>query len=331
VTDVQLLVVGGTKFMGPHVVAGLMQRGHRVAVCHRGRTACALPGGVVEVLADRRDLDEGARRALRGFEPEVVVDMICMGEADARATTDLFAGVARRYVLVSSCDVDRAFGVLNGSEAGPVEPGLIGEDSPLRTKLYPHRGHEGLPPSMADYDKIPAEAVVMEHGALQGTVLRLPMVHGPGDYRCRLAPYVRRCLDGRRTVALDERHARWRCTRGYVENVAHAVVLAAVDERAAGRVFNVAEQDAPSEAEWIGRIAAACGGELAVVPKPRDEANYDQHLVIDSGRIRRELGYVELVEAGAALARTVAWSATVTRDQCPPGVWPDDDEEGRAR
>ena len=60
------------------------------------------------------------------------------------------------------------------------------------------------------------------------------MVHGPRDYQHRLFPYLKRMDDGRPAIVLDEDRARMRVTRGYVEDVAAAIALAATDPRASG-------------------------------------------------------------------------------------------------
>ncbi|MFM9735660.1 NAD-dependent epimerase/dehydratase family protein, partial [Streptomyces niveiscabiei] len=90
-----------------------------------------------------------------------------------------------------------------------------------------------------------------------GTVLRLPMVYGPGDRQHRLWSYLKRMDDRRPAILMGATQARWRTTRGYVENVAAAIALAVTDDRAAGRIYNVAELDAPEEAEWAQQIAVA--------------------------------------------------------------------------
>src|SRR5258708_19715971 len=74
---------------------------------------------------------------------------------------------------------------------------------------------------------------------LPGTVLRLPMVYGPGDYQHRLFSYLKRMDDNRPVILLDEAEAQWRWTHGYVENVADAIALALTDELAPDRIYNV--------------------------------------------------------------------------------------------
>jgi uncharacterized protein YbjT (DUF2867 family) len=88
-----------------------------------------------------------------------------------------------------------------------------------------------------------------------------------GDPQHRLHRYLKRMDDHRPVIVLEERHARWRWTPGYVENVAAAIALAVDDERAAGRVYNVAEPTVYAEADWVRRIGDAAGwsGEVVAI------------------------------------------------------------------
>jgi hypothetical protein len=68
-----------------------------------------------------------------------------------------------------------------------------------------------------DYDKIPVARTIMSDPELAGTILRLPMVYGPGDMFHRLHPYLKRMDDRRPAVLIQEDAAQWRGPRGYVE------------------------------------------------------------------------------------------------------------------
>ena len=165
------------------------------------------------------------------------------------------------------------------------------------------------------YDKIPVERAIMGDAGLPGTILRLPMIYGPGDYVRRFHPVIKRIDDGRRTIIYEEGWATWKAPRGYVENVAGAVTLAAIDDRAAGGIFNVAEAPAFSELEWARKIVAAAGwdGDFAVLSRDRAPAhlvlpgNSSQDWEVDSSRIRTELGYHEHVSIEEGVRRTIEW------------------------
>jgi len=309
----KILVIGGTGFIGPHLVRQLSGMGHSVSVFHRGSTPADLPAE--SILGERRDLATLRPKA------DVVVDLILSSGAQAESLMEVFRGVAGRVVAASSIDVYRACGVTHGSEEGPLEPVPLTEDSRLRTKLrtYPPAQVKMLQKLFDwvndEYDKIPVEHAILGDPELPGTVLRLPMIYGPGDHLHRFHPVLKRIDDGRRVILFEEGVAAWRSPRGYVENVAAALALAAVSERAAGRVYNVAETPAFSELDWARKIAAATGwrGEFVTLPKERTPAhlappgNCAQHWEADSSRIRRELGYREVVPLDEAIRRTIDW------------------------
>ena len=315
----RILVIGGTNFMGPLVVRSLSGQGHEVTVFHRGQTRADLPPGVKEIFGDRRSLSEKAAE-LQRLASEIVLDMIPFTEQDALNVTRTFSGTAQRLVAISSQDVYRAFGRVNGKETGPVESIAITEDSALRQNLYPYRGetprNQDDPKKWQDdYDKILVEHVVMGDANLPGTILRLPMVYGPGDYQHRLFRYLKRMDNKRPAILLDEAEAQWRWTHGYVENVADAIALAVSDQFSTGRIYNIGEPFTFTMAEWIaligkfaswqGRIVSVSHGRL---PEPlRFGINAEQDIVVDSSRIRSELGYKERVDVEEALRRTIAW------------------------
>jgi nucleoside-diphosphate-sugar epimerase len=168
------------------------------------------------------------------------------------------------------------------------------------------------------YDKVAVEEAILNSSDIAGTVLRLPMVYGPGDHLRRLFPLLKRVFDGRSTVLIADDLAAWRGPRGYVENIAHAIALAAGSEQAAGRVYNICDEPTVSELEWQTRIGrqAQWSGKFVVLPRERtprhllQPGNAAQHMVASSERIRTELGYKEVVDIDEAIRRTIAWEQT---------------------
>jgi len=314
----RILVIGGTRFMGPLVVRSLNDLGHEVIVFHRGQTPTDLPSAVKEVLGDRRSLASFVDKLTR-LAPDIVLDMIPAIEQDAQEVMNTFRGIASRVVAISSQDVYRAFGRVNNKETGSVEPGPITEDSPLREHLYPYRGetprNEDQKQWMNDYDKILVERAVMGDPELPGTILRLPAVYGPGDYQHRMFAWLKRMDDERPAILLDEKEAQWRWTHGYVENVADAIVLAVTGERASGRIYNVGEPFTMTMAERLRKIGEAAGWHGSIVLAPQGKLpqpltwgiNAEQHIVVDSSRIREELGYKERIDLDEAFSRTIDW------------------------
>jgi nucleoside-diphosphate-sugar epimerase len=314
----RILLIGGNGFIGQFAVAALKQQRHKLAVFHRGTTAA--PSGVDEILGDRHQLSASAQE-LRRFAPDVVIDLVISSGPQAKELMNTLRGVAGRVVMLSSIDVYRAIGVSHGTESGPLQEVPLTEESELRHSLHPYPA-ESMPlmrkifPWMTDdYDKIPAERIVMNDPELPGTVLRLPMVYGPGDRLHRFYPVVKPIADGRDHIILAEALAGWRSPRGYVENVAAAIALATTDDHAERRIYNICEEPSFSELEWARKIASEMRwkGEFVVLPAERTPrhllkpGNAAQHWTASSVRIRRELGYEEPVAIEDAIRRTIRW------------------------
>lgn len=311
----RVLILGGTGFTGPHIARRLHEAGHEVAVFHRGKSGAPVPDFVLDLRGDVKQLPAHANELL-AFSPEVVVHMVTLTAQDAWNCLNVFRGTAQRIVVITSQDVYRAYGILINKEDGPADPVPLREEAPLRTRLFPYRdrGPEADNPYY-EYDKILVERVLQSEPGLPATVLRYPMVYGPGDRQHRFFSDLKRMDDGRPAILVDASIASWRWTKGYAEDMAYAVYLAVVNEAAAGRVYNVGEPVAPSQAEWTERLGRAAGwnGRVVILPSERipkhlaNDMNTNQLLVTDTTRIRTELGYAEPTPPEEALRRTIEW------------------------
>jgi nucleoside-diphosphate-sugar epimerase len=321
----RVLVIGGNGFIGRPVVRELKERGHQVAVLRRSVDA-ARDGDIVAIQGDRNRLQD-CEAPIREFAPQVIIDMVLSSGEQAGAITGLAQTLGARLVAISSMDVYRAWGVLLGTESGDLEPLPITEDSPLRA------GNRSYPPELVEvmkgiftwltpgYDKVAVEQAVMSNH--RNTVIRLPLVYGEGDPLHRMYPVVRRISDERTAILVPEDQAAWRGPRGYVDNVAHAIVLAAVSDGAQGRTYHVCEEPSATDLEWMSRIAESMHwrGRFLVLPRERTPKhlllafNLAQHVVADSSRIRTELGYGDVTPVEEAIRRTIAWE----RENPPSG------------
>jgi nucleoside-diphosphate-sugar epimerase len=326
----KILLIGGSGFIGRFVVRDLIAAGHDVAVYHRGRSTGQLPKGAHEIIGDRSQLGWKRMDFMR-VRPDVVIDCILSSGVQAKGVMGVFRGVTPRLVVLSSQDVYRAYGILLGLETGALQPVPITEDSDLRSHLRPF-GADHLKTMQGifnwiddEYEKIEVERAVADDPELPATILRLPMVYGPGDPLHRLYPFVKRMDDNRPAILLEEGLARCGLPRGYVENVAAAIALAATSDPAKGRTYNVAE--APfSELEWARQIGDAAGWNGEVVALPREETpehlrqpyNLAQDWTVSGDRIRSELGFMDPVGIPEALRRTIEWE----RANPPSGLAP---------
>jgi nucleoside-diphosphate-sugar epimerase len=314
----KVLLIGGTGFIGRFAVEQLQQSVHRVTVFHRGNTK--LPIGAEEILGNRQFLQDH-RPEFHSAKFDVVIDFVLSSGRQALQLMDTFRGIAGRIVALSSIDVYRAMGVFYGFETGPLQQLPLTEESDLRTTRNVYSPEvlkqlRGFYPWVDDeYDKIPVEQAVLSDPKLAGTVLRLPMIYGPGDPLHRFYPMLKRMDDGRKHILFADDVAPVHTPRGYVEDVAAAITLAATSPQSAGRIYNVCEAESFSELDWTRKIAAATGWDGQFVVLPHEQApkhlhwpgNTEQHLVASSERIRKELGYRELLPREESIRRTINW------------------------
>jgi nucleoside-diphosphate-sugar epimerase len=158
------------------------------------------------------------------------------------------------------------------------------------------------------------------------THIRYPYLYGPRQLAPREWSIIRRIRDGRRTIPVLDGGLSLE-SRAYAVNAAHAVLLAVDNpEVARGKVYHVADDETPTDAERALAIAAAMAAEVDLVSYPREigrpadfwfagralqalEAPHPptDHILLDTSKIRAELGYHDQVGFQEAIARTVDW------------------------
>jgi nucleoside-diphosphate-sugar epimerase len=317
---VRIAVVGGTGFIGHHVTRWLVEAGAEVSVIHRGRTPVQI-AGVRSFKADRKQTSTLAT-ALAAAAPAVVVDMAAYTGEDVETLLTTLPGTLTRLIVISSGDVYWTYAAFLGLSRAGTSALPVDERAPLREQLYPYRAQASGPEDLLyGYEKIVVERTVLRGARVPVTILRLPMVYGPDDPQKRVDAYLRRLEANAGMLRINAVEAAWRCTRGYVEDVAWAIQLAALDERAADEIFNVGEAEVLTELEWIREIAmtASWSGQVVSDPAtpPSLPVEWGTPLIVDTRRIRQVLGYQEPIGRQEGLRRTLA---DATRRASPGGA-----------
>jgi len=174
----RLLVLGGTHFLGRHVVTAALERGHDVATFSRGVSG-APPEGVRALHGDRNDPGALAS-ALDGWAPELVVDTSCQSRPAASNAAAVLGDVAG-YAFVSSLNAYRNW------PPGPIGPE---DDEPTWDTDEDEYGQ----------NKAAAERVL---GAALGErflTARAGLIIGPHDPLYRLGWWLDRIARGGRVV-----------------------------------------------------------------------------------------------------------------------------------
>lgn len=317
----RVLLIGGTVFIGRATAEELVGSGHEIAFLHRGTHEPEGLPDAVHIHADRKEI-ASARAEIDAFAPDAVIDNMAMSAQDADTALEVIGG--RRLLVTSSMDVYRAYTYVMRGQA--VEPVPIDETSPVRDERYPYKG-QGGPPMMDTYEKLDVEERYLAAGA---TVARLPMVYGPNDGQRREWFILRRVRAGRGSIPVGS--GSWLAAKGFVRDVARGMRLALESDAARGEIYNLGETRTYPMGQWAQMILAAAASDAELV-RVRDDALPEdlgllgaipQHLLVDSAKARRELGFSD-TDPRVALEETVAWHLANPPEGDDPGFEADDE------
>lgn len=228
----RVLIIGGTRFVGYNIVKKLLQDGHRVAVFNRGKTDDDLGPGVEHLKGDRRD-DRKFAEIFRGKHFDVIVDVIGYKAQNVECSVKAFAGNIGHYVFISTGQV---YLVTENRHQPSREEDF---DQPL---IKCPAGSEDA--WFYGVEKRECEKVLMkayEKNKFPVTVLRLPIIHGPGDHTLRTYSYLLRILDGGPVILPDGGNTTIRHI--YVADVAQTVSEIIENEETKGETYNLAQKE----------------------------------------------------------------------------------------
>ncbi len=288
-----VLVIGGNRFVGWLLGFRLLAAGHKVTLLNRGRLADPFGGRVDRIVADRtsRELD----RALQGRRFDAVVDLAAFSGDDGRRAEQLFAGCGH-YVMVSTGQVY-----------------LVREGAPAPAREEDYDGPVTARPSDAadvwDWEygmgKRACEDALAEAHAARGfpaTRVRIPMVNGERDYLRRMESYLWRLVDGGPVLLPGGGDHRVRHVYG--GEVARFLTEILGRPETFGKAYNVAQEETPTLDELMAILRSHLGSCADVLPITTEEvvaAGLDPVRMspfsgrwmsfVDPTRARTELGF----------------------------------------
>lgn len=239
----RLLVIGGTEFVGRHIVEAAVASGHEVTVFHRGRTE---PGDLAPVEHVHGDRD-GGLGALAGRTFDAAVDVCGYRPRVVRLSVGALADAVERYCFISSESV----------YAEPLPP-IVTEEAPLATL-----GAAEGPSAWYGPLKVRCERVVEAGFGERALIVRPGYVVGPHDPTDRFTSWVRRVARGGTILAPGDGsdHVQFIDARDL-----GAFVVRLLEQGASGP-FN-ADGPPMTTAELHEAIARACGTSPRIVWLP---------------------------------------------------------------
>jgi len=178
-----LLVLGGTVFVGRHFVEAALARGHRVTLLHRGQRGADLFPQADRILADR----DGGLDALGDRTWDAVVDCCGYVPRVVRQSAQALRDRTNRYLFVSTISVYK----------GSDQPGMT-EDSELAT--IEDETVEEITGETYGALKVLCEQEVQSAYGDRALIVRPGLVIGPNDPTNRFTYWVDRLAKGGRVL-----------------------------------------------------------------------------------------------------------------------------------
>jgi len=313
-----VLLIGGTRFVGHFLALRLLAQGHRVTVLNRGVTPDGLGAGVERLRADRGT--DGFDSALAGRHFDAVVDFAAYRPEEVERALRVLRGRVGHYLFISTGQVY-----------------LVRQECPRPAREADFEGpvmaRPDDPETLEEWSygvlKRRCEEVLVRSPDFPSTRLRIPMVNGERDYYRRLESYLWRLLDGGPLLVPDG--GQEICRHVYGLDVADALAAMLGDPRVFGRAFNLAQWEAPSLWDLLGLLSEALGAPERRVALPAEALTraglrlsqvspYSTRWMsyLDPSLARSELGF-RSTALPAVLDRVVGAFLTAPPAAPPPG------------
>jgi nucleoside-diphosphate-sugar epimerase len=255
---VNILIIGGTRFVGRYTALALHQLGHRVTVFTRGKLEIDLPDDIHHIKGDRKNTAD-LEGAASHDSWDVVWDNMSYTAEDARSAVRVFDGRCGLFIHTSTLAV---YSVCDGIFS-PYAEEDFGRGRPLEElrDRYPY-----------DYGIQRREGEQVLQGAHDANgfpfvSVRLPAVIGPRDYSLRAWAYWRRILEDGRIILPDGGLETHRAV--FSGDVVSAIT--AVIERGAeisGRAYNLGGREIVSLRRFVEHSARVLGVDAEILDIP---------------------------------------------------------------
>lgn len=177
--NMNILVLGGTRFFGKKLVELCIENGHDVTILTRGQSGNPFGTAVKQLIVDRDDHD-ALENALAHTTWDIVYDNICYSPNEAHTICELLKGKTKKLVFTSTLSTYEVDGKMKKEEDfDPYHYQILMGD---REEFSYGEG------------KRQAEAVLFKEASFPVVAVRFPIVMGEHDYTRRLHFHVERIL-----------------------------------------------------------------------------------------------------------------------------------------
>lgn len=302
-----ILIIGGTKFLGYHFTKRLLEEGHQITLFNRGRSPDDFGDKVKRILGDRNN-HKGFQDQFRGLKYDVVLDMIAYKAEDSRTAVETFQGNVGHFIHISTAAV---YAITKDYPSPTREKDF---DRPLLRKRMKVK-------RIWDYgfNKRKCEEVLSEAHKEKGfpvSMFRLPIVMGEKDYTLRAYSYFLRIQDGGPTILPDSGLNVF--THVYQDDIVRTITLNLMNKTTFGEPYNLAQDEMITLRAFVREASEILGKSVEMVDIPSDILEkvslgtsfsplfHRRPFVLDVHKAEQDLGFTS-TPIRSWLAKTILW------------------------
>ncbi len=291
----KILVIGGSKFIGRHVVRELLYAGNEVTLFNRGNHPPTEESASLRQLIGDRFLPGSIQSAIAAEHFDAVVDMVAYDAPETSLAIEQLRGHCDRYLMISTASV---YAEPTASPIHETDPLILSEDPHL---AY---GHKKVLAEQAAF------AAYTETG-FPVTVLRLPAVFGEYDHQAREWYFIKRLLDQRQQMILPEGGCGV-YHREYAGNVGVQIDFLLRTPASNGNIYNSGHTHTPNYRQLVSLAAKLCDQPMTFYSLPAPLFPHIPNLASpviftqSTGKLEA-LGYREKYNVAQALQRSMTW------------------------
>lgn len=292
------LVLGGSVFVGRHLVEELLRRGHEVTVLNRGLTPVEHPAAVQRLACDRKDHD-AVRRTLADAHFDAVFDVSGYVPEDVAIMLEVLRDRVEHYAFTSTV------AVYARSDYAPIDEEF---DLDRRPQANPYAA-----------GKVRCEDILMaahRDNGFPATIIRPCYVYGPhNSLAMREFSFFLRLQRGRKIIVPGNGSVLFQT--GHVDDLARAFAAVLGKREAVGQAYNVTGDKAVTALGYVSALARIVGREpdilfvgldrmRALKTRPWPYALQESQ-VFSVEKAKRDLGWAPRFDLEAGHRQTYDW------------------------
>ena len=302
----KVLILGGTGVISRSIVDSMLEKNYEVTVFNRGKKVLPFKGEVKQLVGDKTNRAE-FESSMKKTKYDVVIDMLCFNEEDAKSTVRAFRDNVAQIIITSSVAAyKRPYNTV---------PTLEDSEELWDNPIFPYAFHK------AEMERYLHKEIKEEK--LPITIIRPSLTFGPGAANIGILRQnfgiVDRIRKGKPLIMFGDGSTSWNFT--FAPDLARGYAELAGNRKAYGQAYQVNNEDRHIWEDLYLEFGKIVGKEPIILHIPSEllykaAPNVCNHLyyektfsgLFDNSKIKRDApGYKTQVSLNQGLSTIYDW------------------------